>query len=75
MFDKACVSLGPTYLAGEFSEGGGDGVGSLGKGRHFKHTHRTIPDHGLGGEREGKGRERRGEGKVEGREEQGRERL
>jgi len=36
-----------SYLAGEFGEGGGDGVGALGEGVHLEHTHRTVPDHGL----------------------------
>ena len=37
----------PLYLAGEFSEGGGDGVGALGEGVHLEHTHGAVPDHRL----------------------------
>jgi len=36
-----------TYLAGEVSEGVSNTIGSLGKGRHLKDTHRTIPNHSL----------------------------
>ena len=37
----------PLYLAGEFSEGGGDGVGALGESVHLEHTHGAVPDHRL----------------------------
>ena len=43
----ATADDGDAALAGEFSEGGGDGVGALGEGVHLEDTHGAVPDDGL----------------------------